>query len=186
MFGVLFIVVLLAGTLTIGVKRRWRWVAGILAAAAAAVQILWLFPHSPLDVRWRLGFAAAFLVFTTVMILKDVLGERLVTGDRISGAVCAYLLIGIVWGLLYAWIRLREPQAFSMAGTVEPAVHGEPMIYFSFITLTTLGYGDILPVSHAARTLALLEAITGQVFLVVLVARLVSLHAGATPRDSER
>lgn len=185
-FGVIFLGVLLVGTLAVEARRHWRWIAGILAVAAATLQILWFVPGSPIDVEWRLGLSVAFLGVTTFLILKDVLTARVVTGDTISGAVCAYLLIGILWGLLYAWIRIREPAAFSTGEVAGRATLDEPMIYFSFVTLTTLGYGDIQPIDHAARTLALLEAITGQVYLVVLVARLVSLHAGAPsdPRSS--
>ena len=76
----------------------------------------------------------------------------------------------MAWGLLYTWVDLRDPQAFS--GIIHSSVE-EPMTYFSFVTLTTLGYGDITPVSNTARTLSWLEAVFGQVYLVVLVANLV-------------
>lgn len=99
--------------------------------------------------------------------------------DKIRGAICVYLLIGFAWTFGYGIIELINPGSFSGLAEIDANNHVGRIMqlrYFSFATMTTLGYGDILPRSPVARTLATLEAITGQIYLTVLIARLVGLH----------
>ena len=117
------------------------------------------------------------------LILGEVLRADTITTDKIVGAVCAYLLIGATWAGAYAFVDILEPGSFGFpdSGVSETVnagqfTSGNFYSYFSYVTLTTLGYGDIRPIGHAARTLAWMEAAFGQIFLTVLVARLVSLH----------
>jgi voltage-gated potassium channel Kch len=117
--------------------------------------------------------------FFSVTILGYVLRSGRITMDKIFAAICVYLLIGFAWTFAYALLDELNPGAF--AGSSVVAAHDYvarvlQMRYFSFMTLTTVGYGDVVPESPAARTLAALEAITGQIYLAVLVARLVGLH----------
>lgn len=121
------------------------------------------------------------IAFFCITILGYVLGEGRISLDKIFAAVCVYMLIGYAWTFAYALIGQVQPDAFlTTAGQPAQPVAYVPHIlamrYFSFMTLTTVGYGDIVPYSAAARTLAALEAITGQIYLTVLVARLVGLH----------
>jgi len=175
-FGISFLALLLFGVLAMVRHRRALVFALLLAALAAIMQATSFVYGVQYYPQLRLALFTAFLLFTVAMIIWDVLRAEAVTWDKICGALSAYLLIGVTWGLLFGWVGLRDPQAFSGSGLVVADYPGAPMIYYSFVTLTTLGYGDIVPVSHAARTLAWLEAAFGQVYLVVLVARLVSLH----------
>ena len=122
-------------------------------------------------------------------MLRFLIGARRADVDTIRAAVCVFLLMGLLWAMLYAAIGRLEPLAFSTSSGVPPgmgnAAGSSTAIYFSFVTLTTLGYGDITPVTAAARTAAVLEALTGQVYLVVLVARLVGLTvAQSVPSDT--
>jgi hypothetical protein len=99
--------------------------------------------------------------------------------DRIFAAVCVYMLIGYAWTFAYALIEDLQPGSFVALTTIPSNNYVERVLqmrYFSFMTLTTVGYGDIVPHSPVARTVAGLEAITGQIYLTVLVARLVGLH----------
>jgi hypothetical protein len=95
---------------------------------------------------------------------------------RIQGAVAAYLLFGLTWAAAYQLVAALAPGAFASA---QPLAVQDPRVwtYYSFVTLTTMGYGDVTPVHPAARSLALMEALTGQLYPAVLLARLVSLHA---------
>jgi voltage-gated potassium channel len=125
------------------------------------------------------GSLMILITFFAVAILSYVLGSAQVTWDKIYGAICAYLLFGYAWAFAYSVVVEMEPTAF--ASVTSPMPHdivGRVMHlrYFSFVTLATLGYGDIVPLTPAARTLALLEAIVGQFYLVALVGRLVGLH----------
>jgi hypothetical protein len=116
-------------------------------------------------------------------ILADVLKKEAVTWDKISGAVAAYLILGLIWAMMFSMLDRSTPGAFSGLihdSASDVSANEGPQIglftYYSFVTLTTLGYGDVTPVSPAARTLSWLEAVTGQIYLTVLVARLVGLH----------
>ena len=138
--------------------------------AAAPSHLLIMVTHGSLMVL--IGFFA-------VAILSYVLGGGKVTWDKIYGAVCAYLLLGYAWTFAYSFIAEAETDAFVFLTSAMPHdIVGRVMQlrYFSFVTLATVGYGDIVPHTAAARTLALLEAILGQFYLVALVGRLVGLH----------
>jgi hypothetical protein len=107
--------------------------------------------------------------------VASVAGRR--TIHRVQGAVAAYLLLGLAWSFAYELAMLGSADAVHFAdATGFPAAQVPRLVYFSFVTLTTLGYGDIVPVSPAARSLAVTEALIGQLFPAILIARLVSLE----------
>lgn len=118
-------------------------------------------------------------VFFSITILGYVLSSGRVTIDRIFAAICVYMLIGFAWTNVYALLDETLPGSFAAlveTGRNDYVTRLQQLRYFSFITLTTVGYGDVVPRSPAARTMAALEAIMGQMYLAVLVARLVGLH----------
>jgi len=121
---------------------------------------------------WVLGTTLLSLLLFLVVVLGQTLRAGPITFHRIQGAVAAYLLLGILWAHAYALVAHLRPGAF--AGPVSPADGPRAFFYLSFVTLTTVGYGDVLPVHPAARSLAMLEAVTGPLYLAILVARLVS------------
>ena len=114
---------------------------------------------------------AACLFLVSAIILVDVFKEGRVTGEKISAAICVYLLIGLIWAYLFSLTFVLKPESFRIDN---PSL--SHFVYYSYITLSTLGYGDITPLTPTTRTLAYLEAILGQIYLTVLVARLVGLH----------
>jgi hypothetical protein len=127
--------------------------------------------------------SALFLGFLTWCILKDVFGGSRISSEQIFGAVCAYLLIGFLFSSIYGFIALVNPDAFAYSdglGAQISAEHGarDPGIftYFSFVTMSTLGYGDMSPVSSAARSTAWLQAVLGQLYLAITIAALVGVH----------
>jgi hypothetical protein len=117
-------------------------------------------------------------VFTLLMVKSFFPRER-PPGHRIAGAVAVYLLIGLIWARLYQVVEVLSPGAFRIpeGESINPAV----LNYFSFVTLATTGYGDITPINIVARNLCIIEAIVGQLYLVILISRLVS-EASAQPR----
>jgi hypothetical protein len=112
---------------------------------------------------------------TIFFLMRYVFDRGVMTSDRLSGAAAAFLLMGVMWAFIFTIIMRGDPDAFSAGGVRRPMPFMD-MMYFSFITITTLGYGDILPVSRAARTAALLEAIIGQLFIAILIAKLVGVY----------
>lgn len=117
------------------------------------------------------GFGLAFLVLITGTFLRRIFSHETVTAATLSAAACVYLFIGIGWSYGYRILVGLDPT--SMAGLDGS---GHDLFYFSFVTLTTLGFGDITPVSRAARAMVTVEALVGQLYLVITVARLVALY----------
>ena len=126
-------------------------------------------------------FSALFFFFSVIIILQTIVRSTEITREIIFAAVVAYLLIALMWAFLYMILELVIPGSFSIP---ESSIRQETMRfeYFSFITITTLGYGDITPLSDRASALALLEALIGQIYLVVLVAWLVGMHVSRRTR----
>ncbi|MGH7289419.1 MAG: potassium channel family protein, partial [Myxococcota bacterium] len=106
-------------------------------------------------------------------LLANVLAAGRVDGERICAALCVYLLAGIAFGGIFATLDALGPGSLAGVGPIDL----DDAVYFSFVTLATLGYGDIAPATSATRALAVLEAVFGQLYLAVLIARLVSLYA---------
>ena len=131
--------------------------------------------HGPLIYFFMAMYYATLIHSFVVGILR----ARQVTSNLICAALCLYLFIGLLWGSIFAFVESLFPGSFSgallnNAASPEEFVHS--FVYFSYITLTTLGYGDILPQTQGATALCQAEAILGQFFVAVLVARLVALE----------
>lgn len=123
--------------------------------------------------------AAICLIIFARLILTKVFEPGPVSNYRIMGAITVYIIIALIWSHLYALVEIIQPNAFSYTNVPSIDINNERILrftFFSVVTLTTLGYGDIVPVSEAARTLAMLEAFIGQLFPAILIARLVSLQ----------
>ena len=174
---VVYALLLLSGVLALGDRRLARTVLLPVALVTLAVDLGSRLV--PIGEAWVLGTSLVSLLLFVVVVLWQTLRAGPITYHRLQGAVAAYLLLGVTWGYAYALVALLRPGAFS--GPVDVADGPRAFYYFSFVTLATLGYGDVLPVHPAARSLATLEAVTGTLYLAILLARLVSL-AAATPR----
>ena len=116
-----------------------------------------------------------FLGFFTLLILRQVLRAGPITSRRVQGAIAVYLLMGLLWALAYESLELLQPGSFSIK-TQHGGTTLSELGYFSFTTLTTLGLGDIVPLSSLARSLTILEGLAGQLFPVILIARLVGMQ----------
>jgi len=133
-----------------------------------------------------------FMIMIASVILNEVFRAQHINVETISGAICVYLLIGLMWSHVYIIIELLEPNSFNNLGfnAQEPldsdwvSKLSVQLNYYSFVTLSTLGYGDITPVTRAAKSFATLEAILGQLYLAVLVARLVGQQVKRKISDS--
>jgi len=187
--SLVFTVMLISGIVTVARSRRTALVFTVITIVAVTLHWGRFLVYGD---RW-LGLDATSSVFAcgtlAAMVLAQVFREGPITNQRIQGAIAAYLLVALMFAASYTWIDLHVPNAFS--GTPAINLQHDPMqrfIYFSFVTLTTVGYGDITPVTPIACSLAMLEAVLGQLFPAVLLARLVSMELYYRQRrfDSEQ
>jgi len=173
-----FSVILFSGIYAVSGKKHILYIALIIASPALVIQ--WsgylVTVHSSLLVGKI--FAALFYVFMVIVILDYLFKEKVITPDMIMGAVCVYLLLGIMWATVFSIIEILQPGSFQIPESMASEL--SYFSYYSFVTLTTLGYGDITPITAPARSLSLLEAIMGQLYIAVLIARLVGIHVAQT------
>jgi hypothetical protein len=170
--------VLLLGIYAISHGRRHWVIAVVLAIAVLGTKWSGYVIENERLLLVNYGLSAIFFTFTACLLLADVLRKGAVTADKIYGALCVYLLIGLTWGFMLLTLEGVQPGSFSLGQGQPSGIAKDPatLVYFSFVTLSTVGYGDITPLSPPARSLAFMEAIIGQIYLAVLVARLVGLH----------
>jgi hypothetical protein len=170
--------VLLLGLYAISHVRRRLVIALILSIAVLGTKWSGYVIDNAMLLLVNYGLAAIFFIFTACLLLGDVLRKGAVTADKIYGALCVYLLIGLTWGFMFLTLEGVQPGSFSLGQGQPSGIETDPatLVYFSFVTLSTVGYGDITPLSPPARSFAFMEAIIGQIYLAVLVARLVGLH----------
>jgi len=174
LLDVLMTLVLLTGVFAVSEHRR---ILPTLAALSILAIVLrwaeWIVPFALLSAVRELSMTVVLMALA-IAVGINVFGAGKEVGARLMGAVVLYLLIGLEWGVIYSILYSYWPGAF--AGALDAAGYPlERWIYFSFVTLTTVGYGDITPVTTAARSLAILEALVGQLYPAVILARLVSL-----------
>jgi hypothetical protein len=186
--SILFLVVMLHALKVLAPRRHVFWVGFTLATAAGVgLPLLLLAVKLPAAARGPLihacmGTYIAFITLVIFVLVKSIFSGYRMTSDKIYAAISCYLLIGLLYAMIYITIEDFDPAAF---GRVMPLWGGSAseMIYFSFTTLSTLGYGDLTPQTALAQTASYLEAITGQLFVAILIARLVGLNIAHTIRD---
>ncbi len=186
--------ILISGSFSLGARSPLRLV--VVSLAVVAFILHWLHHAVPGEALLAVSYGSTilFLALTAAGVLGRVLRADPVNTHRIQGAVAVYLMIGLIWGFAYGMLEIRHPGSFNLPERTATAPEGGDQLmadlsYFSFVTLTTVGYGDVTPKSASARTLATVEALVGQLYLVILIARLVSLRAtdeqGGTRTPSE-
>jgi hypothetical protein len=182
---VLFTLIFMSGISAATHNRGVLAVASVIMGAAIALFWIYQFAPSARLAAWRAGVGVVAAIQLIVVVMLQVLHEGPITFHRIRGAVAVYLLLGLAWANLYELIEQLSPGAFRLPDA--PRNHAElvtMLAYYSFVTLTTMGYGDVLPVHPAARSAAVLEAVVGQLFPAILIARLVSMEL--TSREARR
>ncbi len=149
----------------------------VLLLALPALVLRWLSVSrdNPLFVDMALLFDVAVYATAIALLLRYVFDREVTTSDRLWGAASAYLMIGLLWSFLFAIVDRIQPGSFSVRGGLGTlALHD--LIYFSFSGLTTTGFGDIVPVGRIAKTAATLQVIVGQLFIAILIAKLVGVY----------
>jgi len=192
LLGALFLAILLSAVTAVSSNRKTVTAAAGLAVVAFGSYILIQLTEIPALQGLSMASFALFFLLITVVILRHIISVREVTSDTIFGAICAYLTLGMVWAMVYSLLEVITPGSFlhggksiavALSSTGEPAIAN--FIYYSFVTLTTLGYGDITPGTSPAAAFSSLEAVTGQFYLAILIARFVGMHIAAARKREE-
>jgi len=183
------IATLLAAVYAASERSSSYYLAVVLAAPALCSRAL--LAYFPQMVELALICWGIFMAYVAVAILRDVLTTPRVNLDTISGALCGYLMLGLTWSVFYALCEFIHPGSLifsttpgALRATLPDIARSYPLYaYYSFTTLTTTGYGDVTPATMACRSLSIIEAIAGQFYIAVLVARLVALEIIQSSRE---
>ena len=175
---VLFLTVLLLALRTSHLSRRWQLLLAAAAAAGTVVAAAGQLTGTDIGIGLAELWRTLILLLAALIIVRRVLARPVVTIQSIYGAVSAYLIIGLMFAAIYSTIAHLSGTAFFVNGET---ANTQTFQYFSFTTLTTLGYGDFTAAGSGGRAIAVMEALVGQVFLATLVARLVA--AFRTPAE---
>lgn len=184
-WGRVITVVLLGTTLviTLHTSRAHRslmllgWISLVANTIAAVISAL-----LPPGARYNLlgpAIGGFLLVFAPIVIVRRVVTHEVVTAETILGALDVYLLFGMIFALVFAGIDIFSSGPFFVG---VPHAQASDYLFFSYSTLTTVGYGNLVPAGKLGQALAMVEALSGQIYLVILVARLVSLWGQARPK----
>jgi len=188
-WGRVAIVVLLGTTVLFALRTAeagaiWQLVALVYLVVSTLATVTGILVPSARDVSQQTSLAGGLLLLVTpIAISRRISTARVVTTETVLGAVCVYLLIGFWFAFVYLTIGSLSTIPFF---TGRSSATNNDYLFFSYTTLTTVGYGDLVPARSVGQTFAMLEALAGQIYLVIVVARLVSLWGQAGPRAAAR
>ena len=171
-----FSVLMIVGARSLKGGGRFFTVGMVLAAVGVVLNVLAVNQSSMVFQYGSFLSLFAFLLVSISYTMRQVVFGTEMNTNRLVGAVCVYLLLGVIWAIAYSLVAFADPSSFSGIEPYAKDGWDSSWIYFSFVTLTTLGYGDITPVSATARSLAYLQAVAGQFYVAVLVAGLVGAY----------
>jgi hypothetical protein len=182
--SILLSLVLLSAVLAVADRKRVFFIALLLAIPAIGGR--WINHFRPDLVQPPVFLTAGLILiaFVVANLLRFVLRAPSVNAEVLCASISAYLMLGLLWTVAYWLVDQLTPGAFAFNTTAgRQSIRGFNAFYFSFVTLSTVGYGDITPVSKVARMLAAMEAMTGLLYVAVLIARLVALYS--TPKSHD-
>jgi len=171
-----FSVILIFLILGLNQDKKWRTIGLLLVIAGITLNTLAF--HKDSNFYLYLSTLCDFLFILLIIFtaLNQIIYSDKISLHNLAGTVCVYLLAGILWSLVYYFLNTSMPGSFEGNLSSTKQLHLHDFVYFSFVTLTTLGYGDIVPITATARSVVYIEAIFAQFYIAILVAGLVSVH----------
>ncbi|MBL1211036.1 potassium channel family protein [Geminocystis sp. GBBB08] len=177
-FPLSFFFTIISAINTLNFSKKIITVFYLIAGLSCLTDLMNMYFQSYLDELLAMittVFDCIFLIFSIITISQKINVETTVNNDVIRGGICIYLMLGILWFLFYKVIYFFDVNAFHFPEWKSPQVNIN-LFYFSFVTLTTVGYGDITPINNYAMILSNLEALCGQLFPAIFIGILVSLY----------
>ncbi len=163
--------------------RKSSFIVGVILGVPAIIfsflttmEMGWLGASETGDLVSFYVASSLFFAYVIFCLFKFIFKKKIVSANKLLASICIYFLLAAFWATLYGLIYILVPESFDFHGSGQLEGTKDDFMYFSIVTITTLGYGDITPLSAQARSAASMEALTGQIYLTVLVARLVALH----------
>lgn len=179
---VLLSLVMIAAVRAVGVRHRTQLVALVLVLPSLVCKWWSHFRPSPMITAIYLLSAILYFGFVVTHLVQYVLRSPRVDGNVLCAGLAGYLLLGLLWLPAYLVAESLDPHAFTLPNG--GSLKGFDAFYFSFVTLCTVGYGDVTPVSKLARMLAIMEAIAGLFYVAVLISRIVAIYSSPPPASS--
>ncbi len=182
----LMTMVLIAAVLAVGARRRTLVIAVLLVSPAVIARWVNHFRPDLIPDELKVLLSLVFMIFVVVNLLGFILRAPIVTSEVLCAGIAGYLLLGLIWAFAYVLLAQQSPASFVLhnQGADAKLMDQFSAFYFSFVTLTTTGFGDITPVSRAARMLTVMEAVVGTFYVTILIARLVAMYS-TRPRSPE-
>jgi hypothetical protein len=176
------LVIMITAVTAMGRSRLAMATALLLALPAFALAAAGIVSGEILYLVVSWGFSAGVYVLALISLMQYIFSVEEMTTDKLYGAASAYLLLGVLWAYMYALLERVYPGSFAIAGAPAREANIGDLIYFSFTTLTTTGFGDIVPVLRHAQMLTILEQVTGVLFVAILIARLTGIYQSRRDR----
>lgn len=179
LFSIVILLMLLVSLKSLNTDSTWKWTAYSIIASFVLLSVISKFFNHQATVYFILLTLLIFFIRVFVIAAKQVLFVGSIDSNKIIGSLTLYMLLGLIWAMIYLLILAMDPQAFSGIESTNWQQIFARVAYYSFVTLTTLGYGDVLPTNHIAEFFVYMEAIVGVFYMAIVVSSLISLHLSA-------
>jgi hypothetical protein len=184
-FSVVTMLMLAVSIKSLKTERTWTWTVYALIAFFVLLTALGKFFGHQAYIYLILMILLIFFIGSFASAAKQVLFAGDIDGNKIIGSLSLYLLLGLIWTVIYLLLLAMDPSAFSGVEAANWQQGFSRIAYYSFVTLTTLGYGDILPTNHVAEFFVYMEAIIGVFYMAIIVSSLISLRLAAIQEEKK-
>jgi len=184
-FSIVTILMLLVSLRSLKTERTWTKSVYVLIAFFIFLTVLGKFFDHQYLAYVILVLLLIFFVGSFLSSVQEVLHVGDIDGNKIIGSLSLYILLGLIWAVIYMLLLTMDPQAFSGVEVTNWQQMFSHIAYYSFVTMTTLGYGDVLPTNHVAEFFVYMEAIVGVFYMAIIVSSLISLHLSALQDEKQ-
>jgi hypothetical protein len=175
-FSFVILLMLFVSLKSLHADATWKWTVYSLIISFILLTIFAKLFNHQINIYFILLILLIFFIRVFIVAAKQVLFVGKIDANKIIGSLTLYILLGLIWAVIYLILLAMDPNAFSGIEAADWKQIFSRVAYYSFVTLTTLGYGDILPTNHVAEFFVYMEAITGVFYMAIIVSSLISLH----------